>query len=182
MDEHQLFQSSTLDLDNPIEAAVHELVVLQRRKGADYAEDRDWASNFRRVADHFGQEPVMAAEFMLMSKLERLRALRLNNREPFNEAVVDTYRDAAVYALIAYALFAERMNVAKPIGNPALPLNTEGSSATGITKTPPDEWSEKRGLNRCIHCNGADGAHYLDCKIANWNRDAAAKQLTTDLR
>lgn len=96
-----------LDLEDPFEAAVFELVQMNRRKRRDYAVDGDPFSNFRETADQLGLAVWEAAEFNLAQKLARLKSLRANGRmeEPSNESVGDTYLDAAVYAVIMYAIY-----------------------------------------------------------------------------
>ena len=96
-----------LDLDDPFESAVFDLVKMNRRKRRDYAVDGDPFSNFLGTSNHFGLAIWESAEFNLVQKMERLSSLRDNGRmeEPENESVADTYLDAAVYAVIMYALY-----------------------------------------------------------------------------
>jgi hypothetical protein len=103
----------TLDLTDPFDAAVAEIVSINRRKRADYALDGgDVFSNFKQTSeviavDGFG--PADAALFNVIQKIMRLRSLRANGRmdDPANEAAGDTYLDLAVYAIIALALSRE---------------------------------------------------------------------------
>src|SRR6476620_8096305 len=97
----------TIDLDDPFEAAVWELVQMNRRKRRDYALDGDPFSNFQLTSDHFGLAAWESAEFNLVQKLARLQSLRANGRmsSPENETVRDTYLDAAVYAVIMFAIY-----------------------------------------------------------------------------
>lgn len=97
----------SLNLKDPFEKAVFELVEMNRRKRKDYATDGDPFSNFIDTSGHFGLAVWESAEFNLVQKLARLRSLRANGRmeEPENESVLDTYLDAAVYAVIMYALY-----------------------------------------------------------------------------
>jgi hypothetical protein len=103
----------TLDPTDPFDAAVAEIVKINRRKRADYALDGgDVFSNFRQTSeviavDGFG--PADAALFNVIQKVMRLRSLRANGRmdDPANEATADTYLDLAVYAIIALALSRE---------------------------------------------------------------------------
>ena len=81
----------------------------QLQKGQDYQLDTDPFSNFRRSGAHFGLATYEAAEFNIVQKLERLKALRVNGRNPENEAVEDTYKDLAVYATLAYAMYLAEM-------------------------------------------------------------------------
>jgi hypothetical protein len=105
----------TLDPTDPFDAAVAEIVRINRRKRADYALDGgDVFSNFRQTSeviavDGFG--PTDAALFNVIQKIMRLRSLRANGRmaDPANEAAADTYLDLAVYAIIALALSREEV-------------------------------------------------------------------------
>jgi len=90
----------------PIRSAIDELIAIYAKKAKDYAHDGDPFSNFKDVAVGMNTTPVAVAESLMRVKLSRLTALRANNREPQNEAVVDSYRDLMVYAVIAYALVA----------------------------------------------------------------------------
>lgn len=95
---------------DPFEEAVALIVRMNRRKRRDYALDGDPFSNFIGTAGHFGMPVWEAAEFNLVQKLERLKSLRTNGRmnTPDNESVADTYLDAAVYAVIMYAIYLNR--------------------------------------------------------------------------
>lgn len=102
-----------LDPNDPFDSALIPIVLTNRRKRADYAKDGDPFSNFRDTSSLFGLEgfgPVEAALFNLFQKVTRLRSLRMNGRmkETQNEAVIDTYLDLAVYAVIVYALAMEQ--------------------------------------------------------------------------
>lgn len=96
-----------LNRNDPFDAAVWDIVQMNRKKRRDYARDGEWDTNFVQTADHFGMDIWEAAEFNLVQKVARLRSLRANGRmeNPENESVEDTYLDAAVYALIMYALY-----------------------------------------------------------------------------
>lgn len=101
-----------LDANDPFDSAVIKLVAMNRKKRADYAADSDWASNFRDVASNLamsGFGPAESALVLLLTKVARLRSLRLNGRmdDPNNESVLDTYLDLAVYAIIVFALINE---------------------------------------------------------------------------
>jgi len=104
--------SMQLDPNDPFDSAVIKLVAMNRKKRADYAADSDWASNFRDVASNLALSGFGAAEsalVLLLTKVARLRSLRLNGRmeDPSNESVLDTYLDLAVYSIIVYALVSE---------------------------------------------------------------------------
>lgn len=94
-----------------VPAAVEEALSRVRstfeRKGADYAIDTDWASNFKLSSDVMGVRPVDIVDTLIAVKQSRLAALRANGRTPANESVADTYLDRAVYAIIAYGLLIE---------------------------------------------------------------------------
>jgi len=90
-----------------IQRALNEIAELQERKGADYALDTDPWSNFRGTADHFDLRHYEAAIFNVIQKLQRLKSLRSNGRDPQNEAVRDTYKDLAVYGVLAFAMFLD---------------------------------------------------------------------------
>lgn len=94
--------------DDPFDAALIPIVLTNRRKRADYAVDGDPFSNFRETAEEMDfDSPVQSADFNVVQKQARLKALRRNKRAPENEAVIDTYLDRAVYSIIAYALMLE---------------------------------------------------------------------------
>lgn len=97
----------TLNTNDPFEAAIGKMVLTARAKGADYASDTDPWSNFRGTAGYFGFKIWDAAIFNVVQKLQRLRALRMNDRVPINESTDDTYLDLAVYATLAYAMYRE---------------------------------------------------------------------------
>lgn len=102
-------QSTTLNSEDPFEAAVERLVKLNRKKRADYALDSDPWSNFRLTAERHPKmdTPLDAVMFNVHQKMVRLEALRANGRAPENEAVEDTYDDLAVYFVIAGILAKE---------------------------------------------------------------------------
>ena len=96
-----------LDLNDPFERAVWDIVRMNRKKRRDYALDEDPFSNFRETSAHMGLEVWESAEFNVAQKMSRLKSLRANGRMdlPENEAVADTYLDLAVYAVITYAIY-----------------------------------------------------------------------------
>ena len=101
-----------LDPSDPFEAAVADLVNMNRKKRRDYAVDGDPFSNFKLTSDLVnipGFGPVESAYFNLCQKVARLSSLRANGRmdETANESVTDTYLDLAVYAIIVYTLVME---------------------------------------------------------------------------
>jgi hypothetical protein len=85
--------------------AMNRIATTQQQKGDDYQLDHDPFSNFRRTGEQFNLATYEAAEFNMVQKLERLKALRYNGRAPQNETVEDTYKDLAVYAVLTYAMY-----------------------------------------------------------------------------
>lgn len=109
----KLSDAVTLDPNDPFDAAIIPIVLMNRRKRQDYAHDgNDPFTNFRESSAALGLAgfgAVEAADFNIAQKQARLAALRKNGRfdDPANEAVEDTYLDRAVYSIIAYALRLE---------------------------------------------------------------------------
>ena len=104
-----------LDPDDPFDNVLIDIVNMNRRKRKDYAADSDIFSNFRDSASNLGLEgfgPAEAAYQLLLTKVARLRSLRINGRmeDPSNESVLDTYLDLAVYAVIVLALVKEQQS------------------------------------------------------------------------
>lgn len=97
-----------LNPSDPFEAALIDIVTMNRRKRADYAYDGDPFSNFKETAKMMGGTWTAAdsAHFNIAQKMARLAALRSNGRmnDPANESVTDTRLDLAVYAVIEYAI------------------------------------------------------------------------------
>lgn len=91
----------TLDPSDPFEAALADIVAMNRKKRADYtsAGSSPW-ENFDRTEDQVGGDAV---ETLIATKQARLRALRLRGETPKNEPVVDSKLDRAVYSIISYA-------------------------------------------------------------------------------
>jgi hypothetical protein len=100
----------TLDPRDPFDRALIPMVLTNRAKRRDYAEDGSPFTNFERTADFAGFEAIwLSALFNCAQKLARITALRKNGRldDPSNEAVEDTLLDNAVYAVIALAIYKE---------------------------------------------------------------------------
>jgi hypothetical protein len=105
----------TLDPSDPFEKQLIAIVETNRRKRKDYALDGDPFSNFRMTSELLGIPgfgPTEAALFNVIQKLIRLHSLRKNGRihDTANESVADTYLDAAVYAVITFAIEMERLD------------------------------------------------------------------------
>lgn len=99
----------SLNLGDPFERVIADMVETNRRKRSDYAIDGSPWSNFDDVANSLGIDgftPVDSANFNIEQKSARLRSLRKNGRmdDPANESVADTYLDRAVYSVIALAM------------------------------------------------------------------------------
>lgn len=102
-----------LDPADKFDAVIIRMVTVNRDKRRDYAADSDIFSNFSAVADDLGLPGFGATEAAyvnLLTKVARLRALRLNGRmdDPRNESVADTWLDMANYAVICCALAGEK--------------------------------------------------------------------------
>jgi hypothetical protein len=96
-----------LDSSDPFEAAIIDIVTINRRKRADYATDNDIFSNFRGAGARTGLDAGKIVDVMLAIKDERMMALKANGRDPQNESVLDTLLDRAVYGVIGYAMGKE---------------------------------------------------------------------------
>jgi len=96
-----------LDPSDQFEAVLIEMAELHKRKGADYAEDTDVHSNFRRAGDQLGVSAWHQCESLIATKMARLRELYpwRSGKKPKNEALRDTVVDRAVYSTIAVCLF-----------------------------------------------------------------------------
>jgi hypothetical protein len=99
----------TVELEIPVHLApaIAILVKTAVQKGSDYARD-EWSSNFSDTADHFGIPRYESCDFNEIQKLARLKSLR-TGRKVLNESVEDTYRDKALYAILAYVLYLEEV-------------------------------------------------------------------------
>lgn len=97
----------TLDQNDPFEAALVAIVEVNRRKRADYALDGDPFTNFDATARFLSIPRWMSAHFNVVQKMARIQALWANGRmaDTKNESVGDTVLDAAVYGIIAYAIY-----------------------------------------------------------------------------
>jgi len=80
-------------------------------KDHDYAgEDDEWVG-FRQTSEHMGIPLWESADFNEVQKLGRLKTLRERGEDPLSETVEDTYRDKAVYAVLAYAMYLEYLRI-----------------------------------------------------------------------
>jgi hypothetical protein len=93
-----------LDPNDPFEKLLIPMVETNRKKRADYASEENIYGNFDYVAEAT-QGMVTATEYCdIMVTMKNGRLMNLRGREATNEAVVDTYLDRAVYAILAYGL------------------------------------------------------------------------------
>jgi hypothetical protein len=112
-------ESITLDPNDPFDAALIPIVLMNRKKRADYALDGDPFSNFRTTAETLGLAGFGAKEavlFNVLQKTDRLRSLRASGRidDHDNATVIDTYLDLAVYSIILYALSLQEKKIDFP--------------------------------------------------------------------
>lgn len=102
-----------LDIKDPIDSILAEMVKLNRRKRADYAKDSDPLSNFYETAaimrgkGYADWTAMTSAEYAIAIKQARLGALRDNGRldQTQNESVRDTLLDNAVYSVLLLAIY-----------------------------------------------------------------------------
>lgn len=91
--------------------ALTRMLKVSAKKRSDYSGEGPWM-NFRVTAEHFGIPDYEAADFLELTKLARIRALR-DGRKVQNESVEDTYLDKANYALFAYAMYLASVTTAQ---------------------------------------------------------------------
>lgn len=93
-----------LDPTDPFEAAVIDMVEMNRRKRADYASAQDIFRNFVRVSSAMDMAEYTPLEDILAMTIRKaMRIVNLRGRLPENEAVQDSWIDLAVYATLGYA-------------------------------------------------------------------------------
>lgn len=99
---------------HPNSARFHELLykagALHDLKQADYGKDDDPFANVRST-EEWDIPAWVGAMVRLNDKVARLKSLRANGSLK-NEAVVDSFMDIAVYALIARVLYEETLKEA----------------------------------------------------------------------
>ena len=86
-----------------------EIADLHSRKQHDYGADADPFANLRASLD-FGIQPWVGAMVRLNDKVTRVKSL-IAKGSLENESVRDSFRDIAVYALIADILYCEEAGV-----------------------------------------------------------------------
>lgn len=118
----------TIEVPDHLYDAMKEIVDTFTAKGQDYSRSEDaWDSNFRFTSELFGIAPWDSAHFNVAQKLARLAALRHRGRGPLNEPAIDSYRDIAVYAVIAHALLLHHNAIAHPSVIATGPLTGENA-------------------------------------------------------
>lgn len=94
---------------HPGSARFHEILgelgALHDVKGADYGTEKDPFANVRG-SEEWGVEPWVGALIRATDKVRRLQKYARVGKLA-NEAVEDSFRDLAVYAVIALVLFEE---------------------------------------------------------------------------
>lgn len=98
---------SSYSLPKSILNALEDMVSTYSSKNKDYADTDNPYSNFEDTAYDVGIddfEDIDAVRVAISTKVGRLRTLKQSGKAPENESVVDTYRDLAVYSLIAFAM------------------------------------------------------------------------------
>src|SRR3990167_5855584 len=84
---------------------LQELGALHDKKQRDYGRDDDPFANVR-ASNELGIEPWVGAMVRLTDKVRRLQTLARRGQLA-NEAAEDSFRDIAVYAVIAAVLYEE---------------------------------------------------------------------------
>jgi hypothetical protein len=97
---------------HPSAARFHQLLkeigLLHDQKQQDYGRETDPFANVRS-AEEWGIPGWVYAMLRIGEKCHRLQAMRQNGKLA-NESAIDSFRDLAVYALIAEVLFEEAQN------------------------------------------------------------------------
>ncbi len=95
---------------HPASARFHEILTglgeLHDRKQQDYGRDQDPFANVRSSVD-FGVDGWVGALIRLNDKIRRLQSMALKGHL-VNESAVDSFRDIAVYAIIAMVLYEQQ--------------------------------------------------------------------------
>lgn len=99
-----------LNLDDPFEKIVNEMVQVQRRKAKDYASDGDTLKSMREVVQMLGiKEYTIVEDCNAMVHRKSARINNLRGRSARNESVRDSYVDRAVYAILAIVALNEEV-------------------------------------------------------------------------
>jgi len=84
---------------------LEQIAETHSQKQADYGQDNDPFANIR-ASQEFGVPPWVGAVIRLNDKVTRLKSF-IKNGTLKNEPIADSFRDIAVYSLIAWILFEE---------------------------------------------------------------------------
>lgn len=87
-----------------------ELKDLHERKNNNYSSDNDPLANLR-MCKQMGVSPVVGVVLRLGDKYSRLCELSKGKKDLVGESMKDTFRDMAVYALLAMMLLDEEGEV-----------------------------------------------------------------------
>lgn len=93
---------------------LRELGDLHDRKQQDYGSDADPFANVREGAHQWGLQPWLGAMVRATDKVKRIQAYAQKGKLA-NEGVEDSFRDLAVYAIIALVLWEQEQRM--PIDN-----------------------------------------------------------------
>ena len=85
-----------------------ELGKLHDQKQLDYGSDVDPFFNIRAGAQDWGLSPWVAAMVRATDKVKRIQSYA-KNKKLANEGVEDSFRDLAIYAIIALVLWEEEI-------------------------------------------------------------------------
>lgn len=98
-----------IDIPDHLIPAIDEIVRTFATKSKSYGNAAGWAGMFRWQSDHLDVPPREVADIFELTKLSRLRELRLAAQQTDSpaklESLFEQYRDKAVFAVIALALF-----------------------------------------------------------------------------
>lgn len=104
-------ETLTLDSNDEFERHIIDIVMMNRRKRADYANESNIYNNFDYV-ERATQGMVTALEYCdIMVTMKNGRIMNLRGREATNETVEDTYIDRAVYAILALGMWRREVSV-----------------------------------------------------------------------
>jgi hypothetical protein len=92
-------------------AILNEMILLHKKKAADYGGKGDPLANLRASAD-LGIPPSKGAILRGFDKVRRIKSFYENGRLE-NESFEDSLKDLAAYALLALALYREEQEGAK---------------------------------------------------------------------
>ena len=86
---------------NEFEDITHDMVELFSRKQADYGPKNIGMGEIVVDTDNKVKRSLLALSVRINDKVQRLLNLTMNNREPNNESLEDTFIDIANYAVMS---------------------------------------------------------------------------------